>query len=526
MRRDKDYKKAAQAAKDSDLDVMLESDEEAFSHPSTKRDDVSPDTLGRTFTSEGSNNIAIMANIIACAVFFIWMPAVLFLPDAFIYDKADFSQFAFFQEAVFFSYLLGLAACLLFKQIPARRWSRISMAFLLASPLWIILYQVNLAMHAPSMVLDFMSLVAHVLLGMAMGLGFCCWIRFYIRFSKNVTLQLGLSLLVAGIFNVGLSTMASQAVVTIVVTALPLVFLGAVYFMDRVATHDPRLSPDDVLEGTERVRIDRKLIMSLAMVGFVYGVSYGFVMDGSNDIRLCSCISMALMAVLGVVLAIVYQVDGRNPGFTIPTSLLLGTVCLAQSFITIFHERFLPVNFALLFIARLLFACVLLLQLPRVFQKKHSLKAFFTLWLVFQAAEFVGLLLRHLLFISSGLAAFDYVSALLMTLAIGTMVMVLTDTSVATAWSLIPLPKYHRKRFSRACDALKSEYGLTARELEIMMMAGRGRSGPYIQEKLFISKSTYQTHMRNLYKKLDIHTDQELIDIIEMELDKQKEPNS
>ena len=54
------------------------------------------------------------------------------------------------------------------------------------------------------------------------------------------------------------------------------------------------------------------------------------------------------------------------------------------------------------------------------------------------------------------------------------------------------------------------------------MMVGRGRNGTFIQEKLLISKSTYQTHMRNLYKKLDIHSDQELIDHIEFALDKLK----
>jgi DNA-binding NarL/FixJ family response regulator len=55
-----------------------------------------------------------------------------------------------------------------------------------------------------------------------------------------------------------------------------------------------------------------------------------------------------------------------------------------------------------------------------------------------------------------------------------------------------------------------------------MKLVAHGRNGTFVQEKLFISKSTYQTHMRNLYKKLGIHSDQKLIDIIEEEISVQR----
>ena len=56
-----------------------------------------------------------------------------------------------------------------------------------------------------------------------------------------------------------------------------------------------------------------------------------------------------------------------------------------------------------------------------------------------------------------------------------------------------------------------------------MRLVMRGRSGAYVQENLFISKSTFQTHMRNLYKKLDVHTNQELLDLLEATLDEQRD---
>ena len=54
----------------------------------------------------------------------------------------------------------------------------------------------------------------------------------------------------------------------------------------------------------------------------------------------------------------------------------------------------------------------------------------------------------------------------------------------------------------------------------------RGRNGTYIEEQLVISKSTFQTHMRNLYHKLDVHSNQELLDVLEEYLEKMKAQGS
>lgn len=65
-------------------------------------------------------------------------------------------------------------------------------------------------------------------------------------------------------------------------------------------------------------------------------------------------------------------------------------------------------------------------------------------------------------------------------------------------------------RFSRAV----SEKGLTDREKQILFMYSQGRSAPYIAEELFLSNYTVKTHIRRGFTKLDIHSRQELIDLI------------
>ncbi|NTU89886.1 MAG: helix-turn-helix transcriptional regulator [Actinobacteria bacterium] len=65
------------------------------------------------------------------------------------------------------------------------------------------------------------------------------------------------------------------------------------------------------------------------------------------------------------------------------------------------------------------------------------------------------------------------------------------------------------------CDILASKNSLTARETEILKYLARGRSLPYVRETLILSKNTVETHAKNLYRKLGIHSRQELIDLVE-----------
>ena len=55
-------------------------------------------------------------------------------------------------------------------------------------------------------------------------------------------------------------------------------------------------------------------------------------------------------------------------------------------------------------------------------------------------------------------------------------------------------------------------FGLTEREAEVMMLFARGRDSAFIQGSLNLSKSTVSTHRQHIYEKLDIHSQQELLD--------------
>ena len=72
-----------------------------------------------------------------------------------------------------------------------------------------------------------------------------------------------------------------------------------------------------------------------------------------------------------------------------------------------------------------------------------------------------------------------------------------------------------RQRFQDRCNDVASQYGLTDREAEIMVLFAKGRSAARIQEELYLSRGTVSTHLRHVYQKLDVHSKQELLDVIE-----------
>ncbi len=57
-------------------------------------------------------------------------------------------------------------------------------------------------------------------------------------------------------------------------------------------------------------------------------------------------------------------------------------------------------------------------------------------------------------------------------------------------------------------------YGLTPRERQILFLLLRGDDGPAIAEELGLSDNTVRSHKKRLYRKLDVHSKQELLELM------------
>lgn len=65
------------------------------------------------------------------------------------------------------------------------------------------------------------------------------------------------------------------------------------------------------------------------------------------------------------------------------------------------------------------------------------------------------------------------------------------------------------------CDYIAEIYDLTARETEILEQLARGRNLGFMEEKFVLSRNTIKMHIKHIYAKLDVHSKQEVIDLVE-----------
>ena len=81
--------------------------------------------------------------------------------------------------------------------------------------------------------------------------------------------------------------------------------------------------------------------------------------------------------------------------------------------------------------------------------------------------------------------------------------------------SLIHISEERALTVDERCEVLSQQKGLTKRETEVLHLLARGRTGVFIQHELCVSYNTIKAHVKHIYQKLDVHTHQELIDLVE-----------
>ena len=76
-------------------------------------------------------------------------------------------------------------------------------------------------------------------------------------------------------------------------------------------------------------------------------------------------------------------------------------------------------------------------------------------------------------------------------------------------------PELQERSIEEQCTELGSACGLTERETEIFAMLARGRNGQFVMDHYVVSRNTVKSHVKHIYAKLGVHSQQELIDLME-----------
>ena len=122
--------------------------------------------------------------------------------------------------------------------------------------------------------------------------------------------------------------------------------------------------------------------------------------------------------------------------------------------------------------------------------------------------------------LASSVTPFPYADAIfvgyLMTIAA---VLVLSGRDVWDLFDARPAPAptaaaADQKSPDEALDDLAQSWGLTGREREVFGFLAMGRTQPWVAERLSISESTVNSHVRHIYGKANVNSRQELLDLV------------
>ncbi len=267
------------------------------------------------------------------------------------------------------------------------------------------------------------------------------------------------------------------------------------------------------------VRVGIGSLALYACFGFVWGVmDYGAVVSWGNSHLFWYEIG-AIAAIVVAVLSISYasHLDLFSLYRGLVPVVLFGLVLLAFP-----SSLARSASLALITCAQYVYDVVIWIYFSRV-ARRGVCSGSFAIGINRGFAQ-AGVVLGNLLalatpaLMASGTITFTFITFLLSVIATSLLLLMLSRTDKLTrimARETAPLPESAPVDYDALCDQLAKSHGLTAREREILGFLARGRSLPYIRDALVLSKNTVGTHVRNLYKKLDVHSKQELLDLFE-----------
>lgn len=76
------------------------------------------------------------------------------------------------------------------------------------------------------------------------------------------------------------------------------------------------------------------------------------------------------------------------------------------------------------------------------------------------------------------------------------------------------------------CQQLSDRYKLSAREAEVFRYLAQGHTRASIAKRLFVSENTVREHVKSIYKKLHIHSKQQLIDMVDADREAEASSNA
>ncbi|NTU88350.1 MAG: hypothetical protein HGA54_00345 [Actinobacteria bacterium] len=352
---------------------------------------------------------------------------------------------------------------------------------------------------------------AYWILALAVGLGygylFVLWgCRIGNKDPKQVLIVVALSILFAVVID-AMTTIIAGVVFIGVTSLLPL----ASAFLFRKTKHETVFTEYQIAPKTGAKRVPIKILLPLAIAGLSYGLMQRLITPNSQTDDFINIAAFAIAAVSLFLTAFLFQ---KGKGIKVA----------------------LPYAFSILAIAFVLMP--LLPEKTAVVQLVYMLGYnyfYFLVWAMYgKTAKHFGLeIVQAYAGITAILAGTEFLGGLF-----GSQILLLIPSNFSFVTSLVAIygfmltalisfPYYSKVIENRAeteegtdtllpkLEKVAATYNLSKREREILSYLARGRNAQYVSEQLYISHDTARTHIKNIYKKMYVHSQQELLDLID-----------
>lgn len=319
------------------------------------------------------------------------------------------------------------------------------------------------------------------------------------------------------------------AAATLVLTAIPpdagQILVAALPVVSMVYLVRFRRSIPHLVHGKRNIHIEKKPPYKLIAISLFFGVSFGvmkglFSPIGEDLTDMRDLLNIA--AIIGGSVAVfattsIYKMDFDHMTYQVALPLM------AAGFLFLpLHEPWNVIGTGVHQFGYQYFYIVLWAIWPVLASRSNLPTGWIAAWGLFsiQLGQLVGSIASGCMlgFLRTDLDM-AMLSAIIIFLLLLFALFALGNGSANTGWGFVkPIEEADSSsNFEKTCTRLARQYRLSPREIEVFFLLSKGRNRAHIKEELVISDETVKSHIKNIYRKTDVHSQQELIDMIEAE---------
>ncbi len=365
---------------------------------------------------------------------------------------------------------------------------------------------------------DVLSGILWIGFGAGTSCGLMNWLEiFSYGNKKTATNFIIVGTAIGGLFCFGAFSLPSLPVIILLILfpicsfAILLFFYTRVYLPDQIS----------VKQSTARYSLPPISFITVGVYGVVFGISQYMIFSGET-VLLSPMIIGAAVVMGGISLLVANLLLNRPANYNATQRVLFPIMVVALLLIPFAGDLSALLCWALLMAA---LTCFDIANMAALVQVTNTYKLAPVAFIAQGRLPIqIGMLLGWLLgfvFLGSGIFNFDVMTMI----ALGLVVVLVIVTTV------IPYEKSGLKvlgpgkeadehhdtmgSWQLRCKEVAKKYGLSPRQQDVLIYLAKGRNAEYIQNELVISSHTAKSHIYQVYRKLGVHSQQELIDLVE-----------